>query len=66
MMSQTDGVEVSRRLRADPDTTIIPIIAVSAQQRLSATRGVLPVDERLPKPFEPRQLYETVAQSAAP
>ena len=66
MMPGMDGVEVSRRLRADPDTAAIPIIAMSAQERLDSTGTLMRVDDRLPKPFELRHLYETVGRWAAP
>lgn len=64
MMPQMDGLEVSRRLRADPETALIPIIAMSAQDRLRAAGDLLPVDDRLPKPFELDHLYTTVMQWA--
>src|SRR2546421_4657607 len=49
LMPSMDGVEISRRLRADPATAHIPIIAMSATpQWLPA----LPVNDRLTKPFK--------------
>jgi CheY-like chemotaxis protein len=49
LMPGTDGVEVSRRLRADPATAPIPIIALSATPQWLPH---LPVDDRLTKPFK--------------
>jgi len=58
VMPVMDGMEVSRRLRADPSTAHIPIIAMSgAPQLLTA----LPVNDRLAKPFGLDQLCATVA-----
>jgi CheY-like chemotaxis protein len=61
-MPGIDGVEISRRLRADPATADIPIIAMSAQQRLEATAVSMPVDDRIAKPFEIVDLYAAVAR----
>jgi CheY-like chemotaxis protein len=62
MMPGMDGVEVSRRLRADPSTAPIPIVAMSAHGRLQATAGVMAANDRLPKPFTLDDLYATVAR----
>lgn len=62
LMPGMDGVEVSRRLRADPATANIPIIAMSAQDRLRANSSLMPVNDRLSKPFELSGLYTTVAR----
>jgi CheY-like chemotaxis protein len=64
LMPGMDGVEVSQRMRADPATARIPIIAMSAQERLHATSSLMPVNDRLPKPFELMGLYTTVARWA--
>ena len=62
MMPGMDGMAVSQCLRSDPSTATIPIIAMSAQQRLHATAALLPVDDRLAKPFDLATLYATVAR----
>jgi hypothetical protein len=59
-----NGLEVSRRLRADPVTALIPIIAMSAQDNLEAAVARMRVNDRLPKPFDLDQLYDTVARWA--
>jgi CheY-like chemotaxis protein len=57
LMPDMDGAEVSRRLRADPTTAHIPIIAMSATpQWLPA----LPVNDRLSKPFTLGQVLAMV------
>jgi two-component system sensor histidine kinase/response regulator len=65
-MPGMDGVEVSRRLRADPATRDIPIVAMSAHERLQATSDQIEADDRLPKPFQLRTLYEVVGRWAVP
>ncbi len=60
MMPVMDGVEVSRRLRQDPATARIPIVVMSARERLRETTRVMDVDGRLPKPFDLDFLYATV------
>jgi CheY-like chemotaxis protein len=58
VMPGMDGVEVSRRLRADPTTAPIPIIAMSSAPQLLTA---LPVNDGLAKPFGLDQLCATVA-----
>jgi CheY-like chemotaxis protein len=58
LMPDIEGMEMSRRLRADPVTAPIPIIAMSATpQWLPA----LPVNDRLTKPFGLDHLLAKVA-----
>ena len=64
MMPGMDGIEVSQRLRADPATAHIPIIAMSAQDRLQAAEPSMSADDRLPKPFDLNRLFATVARWA--
>ena len=66
MMPDMDGVEVSRRLRADTRTAGIPIVVMSAQDRLRATAALMPVDDRLPKPFALDRLFSTVERWTRP
>jgi CheY-like chemotaxis protein len=61
MMPGMDGIEVSQRLRQDPGTADIPIVVMSARDRLRDTTRVMDVDGRLPKPFDLDFLYATVA-----
>jgi CheY-like chemotaxis protein len=66
MMPGMDGVEVSRRLRADPVTVGIPIVVMSAQDRLRATAALMPIDDRLPKPFALDRLFSTLDRWISP
>lgn len=59
-MPEMDGAEVCRRLHADPATAEIPIVIMSAHANLRDAGTLLPVVDRLPKPFDIGQLYRTV------
>lgn len=63
-MPGMDGVEVSKRLRANPITAAIPIVVMSAYDRLRALATAMPVDDQLPKPFVMERLYGMVARWA--
>lgn len=65
MMPVMDGVEISRRLRADAHTANIPIVVMSAHSRLRSTAHTMQVDDRLSKPFELSDLYNTVERWAS-
>ncbi len=60
MMPGMDGVEVSRRLRADPATAHIPLVAMSAVAHLRTKAAQMAVNDRLPKPFHLEGLYRMV------
>jgi CheY-like chemotaxis protein len=62
MMPGMDGAEVSRQLRADPATEAVPIIVMSAHDRLDALSAQMPVQDRLPQPFDFAAMYATVAR----
>jgi two-component system response regulator MprA len=61
-MPGMNGVEVSQRLRDDPVTADIPIVVMSAQDRLRTTGALMPVNDRLPKPFDLAGLYAVVGR----
>jgi CheY-like chemotaxis protein len=63
-MPGMDGAAVSRRLHADPRTTGIPVVLMSAHAHLYAAATTLPVVAALPKPFTLPQLYDAVAHWA--
>jgi CheY-like chemotaxis protein len=60
-MPGMDGIEMSRRLRADPETADIPIIAMSAQDFPLDSGFQTLVNDRLSKPFHLKDLYGAVA-----
>ncbi len=64
-MPELDGWEISRHLRADAQTAAIPIIAMSAGQRLASLPPDV-ADALLPKPFTLSALYAAVARWAPP
>ncbi len=64
MMPGMDGVEVSRRLRADPSTANIPIVVMSASSTLKTVAAQMPVEDRLPKPFDLDAVYSIVERWA--
>ncbi len=66
MMPGMGGAEISRRLRDDPTTASIPIIVMSAQDRLRNASLIAFADDRLPKPFDLDRLYSIVAQWTRP
>ncbi len=68
MMPGLDGIEVCRRLKADPDTKAIPVIIFTAREhsrgkQLAREMGAA---DYFPKPFEPDELIRIVEEYAAP
>jgi len=70
MMPKMDGLEVCRRLRADPKTARIPVILLSARaQDLDIREGLdIGASAYLTKPFDPVELLQVVGRlsSGAP
>jgi signal transduction histidine kinase len=62
MMPEIDGLELTRRLRADPKTRHIPVIMLTARADLDDRVAGLDtgVNAYLTKPFSPRELLSTV------
>ena len=61
MMPEVDGLELTRRLRADDRTSNIPILMLTARGDLNDKVAGLEtgVNAYLPKPFSPRELLST-------
>ncbi len=65
LMPGMDGFEVCRKLRKDPQTSDIPVIAITSLSRPESKEAVLKagVSVFLGKPFQSDKLLETVRQS---
>jgi DNA-binding response OmpR family regulator len=63
-MPRVDGLEVLRRLRADPATSDLPVILLSAQaQEADVSRGFAAgASAYVKKPFSPRELVARVGE----
>ena len=61
-MPGMDGVDVARRLRSNPDTAGIPIIAMTAAGRAAIVCHEMDANGCLGKPFDIDQLVDTVDQ----
>ena len=64
MMPQVSGLELIRRLRADPVLGRVPMIVVSALVKCEEQAAALSAGANafIPKPFSIQQLRETIAQ----
>ena len=62
MMPKLDGYELTRRLRADPATSGIPVLLLTARtQEADVSRGFeAGADDYLKKPFSPDELVARV------
>ncbi len=67
MMPGMDGLEVVRRMRADPDLADVPIVVVSAKAQRSDMRDGVDAgaDEYVTKPFDPQDVLDAVARLLA-
>src|SRR5687768_6318596 len=62
MLPQLDGLEVCRRLRAEPATTTIPVIMLTAKaDEIDRVVGLeMGADDYVAKPFSPKELVARV------
>lgn len=60
MMPHMDGAQVAQRLRADPQTSGIPIVVVSADPRARDRLRHTRIQARLAKPFDLDELLHVV------
>lgn len=67
MMPGIDGLEVVRRLRADPATADLPVVVLSAKAMRSDLRAGMDAgaDEYVTKPFDPVELIDVVSRLLA-
>lgn len=66
MLPVLDGAEAIRRLKRDPDTSGIHIIAMSAGANLRMHADQLPADSVIGKPFDLNTLLAGVALHVSP
>jgi CheY-like chemotaxis protein len=64
MMPVMDGERFLRIRKADPRLTAIPVVVVSALQRMRVDPEELNVDEIISKPVDPAHVIETVRRYA--
>ena len=57
-----DGLELCRRLKADPLTAAIPVIMLSASPQIQSLAAAAGADAALEKPFEAAGLRQLVAR----
>ena len=67
-MPEMDGLEATRRIRAQFDTAALPIIAMTAHAMERERRRCLEfgMDDHVAKPIDPKELLETLARWVAP
>lgn len=63
-----DGLALARRLKQDPDTQHIPIVAVTAASEKFSKEEALAAgcDAYIVKPVDTRKLHEQIVHAAAP
>jgi len=59
-MPGMDGVQIARELRADPETSDIPIVAMSAAGRIAVVCNEMDANGCLGKPFDIEELVRVV------
>ena len=63
MMPKMDGLSVASELKADPDTSRIPVVLLSAKAQAGDLGAGMAAgaDEYITKPFDPLELLDRVA-----
>jgi two-component system OmpR family response regulator len=62
MMPDMDGLEVMRRLRASPDTSLVPVVFLTARSEMDGEYAAVGARAVIAKPFEPAALIAQVRQ----
>lgn len=62
MLPRLTGGEAAQRIKADPDTAHIPIVAISGVADAEGLAEVLPIDGVLVKPFDLEDLRNIAAE----
>lgn len=62
MMPVMDGERFLRARMTDPDLAAIPVVVVSAMQRMKVDPVELHVDDMIPKPVNPSRVLDAVRQ----
>jgi len=64
MMPGLDGLTVLRNLRANPQTSKIPFVVVSAKAQRADVKAALDMgaDKYITKPFDPQELLDAVEE----
>ena len=62
MMPVMDGERFLHARKADPELAAIPVVVVSAMQKMKVDPVELDVDEMITKPVDPVRVLETVNQ----
>lgn len=67
MLPDTNGYEVCTRLKADRQTSLIPVVMVTARlaEENRAHGFQVGADEYIPKPYTPDQIFQALAMAAA-
>jgi CheY-like chemotaxis protein len=66
MMPVLSGAEATSKLKSDPTTAAVPILAMSAGRNLATMANGVPADGFVSKPFDLSRLVEVLARHARP
>ncbi len=66
LLNQEDGLKIVKELKGDSKTSHIPIILISALPNVEKLAGQVSADAFLAKPFDVKELNETVEKVLKP